>query len=129
MIELARSIKTEISEQALLLDLPLEVVPDIEINKIVKFADIQYSSQFIEYPYDIIEAVLKTFSELEETKIIGFMNISDYLDETGFNDLVDLVKTLDLKVLHIKFSEFKRSEKYDECRYYYIDNDFVDWRC
>ncbi|CUS25499.1 CRISPR-associated Csn2 family protein [Paucilactobacillus oligofermentans DSM 15707 = LMG 22743] len=128
LIELARKIKNTVTDVTYMIDLPLEVNPEIDLLKIIKFAEIEYNSIMTAGPYDIIEVILKTLSELNETKIIGMMNVSDYLRESDFKDLIQLVRTLDLKVLLIKFSEIQRSEKYDECRYYYIDNDFVDYR-
>ncbi|QER66635.1 type II-A CRISPR-associated protein Csn2 [Paucilactobacillus nenjiangensis] len=128
LIDLTRQIKSIVSDTVYMIDLPLEVNAEIDIMKIIKFSEIEYSPTMTLGPYAIIETILKTLSELNETKIIGFMNISDYLRESEFVDLVQLVKTLDLNVLLIKFSEIQRSEIYNECRYYYIDNDFVDWR-
>lgn len=51
-----------------------------------------------------------------------------YLSVSQFQELVRLIETLDLSTLLIEFSEKEKSDYYENCRYYYIDQDFIDWR-
>lgn len=128
IFELTQELKTTILEASYLLDLPFEVEEQTDLNKVLKFSNLVFSKTLDNNPYGIIETVLKIAKELAIEKVIGFMNISDYLTAEEFLELVKLTKSLDLPVLLIKFSESRRTKPYENCRYYYIDQDYVDWR-
>ncbi|KIS03032.1 type II-A CRISPR-associated protein Csn2 [Paucilactobacillus wasatchensis] len=128
IFDLAQQLKTSILEATYILDLPLQVEEQTEMSKIFKFSDLHFSSTLVSNSYGIIEAILKTANELNDDKILGFMNVSDYLTDDELVELNELVRSLKLKVLLIKFSEIERREKFNGCRYYYIDSDYVEWK-
>lgn len=128
IFELSQQLKQAVLESTYLLDLPLNIEEQTEIVKVLKFSEIGFSKDIDTSPYGIIEAVIKTAKELNLNSILGFMNVTDYLTKIEFSDLVETVKSLDMQVLIIKFSESRRAERYNGCRYYYIDRDYVDLR-
>ncbi|MGK4178621.1 type II-A CRISPR-associated protein Csn2 [Lapidilactobacillus dextrinicus] len=95
---------------------------------IIKLCNISFINTLKTQPYDIIETVLKCASELNERSILVLTNVHQYLSVSQFQELVRLIETLDLSTLLIEFSEKKKSDYYENCRYYYIDQDFIDWR-
>ncbi|WP_409338990.1 type II-A CRISPR-associated protein Csn2 [Latilactobacillus curvatus] len=72
--------------------------------------------------------MVQTAVELNESKIITLINVSHYLSINQFNELVRLVATLNVKLFLIEFSEEVKSDQYQKCYYYHIDNDYVEWR-
>lgn len=79
-------------------------------------------------PFIDIGAIVQTAVELNESKIITLINVSHYLSINQFNELVRLVATLNVKLFLIEFSEEVKSDQYQKCCYYHIDNDYVEWR-
>lgn len=128
ILESARQLQQQVLEKTYLLDLPLIINPEVELGAILKLCDLKFDRGLLKSAYAIIEAIIKTASELDEKRILGFQNITDYLTNVEFSDLVQLISQLKLPVLIIKFSEIQRSENFKNCRYLYIDQDFVDWR-
>lgn len=128
IIDQSRSLKNYVLEATYSLDLPLDVGEQIMMEKVLKLCDIHFEASLTTDCYGIMETILKTAKELNETRILGFMNISDYLTLNELQEIFKLIRTLDLPVLIIKFSEIQRSVEFNNCRYYYIDQDYVDWR-
>lgn len=128
LTELNNQVKSLIFDATFSLDLPLKVSNEFDPLKLVKYCDVGFVSALNQKPYDIIETLLKTASELKESKILVLTNVRDYLSVSQFNELVSLITTLDLNILFIEFSETDNHENFNECRYYYVDQDFVDWR-
>lgn len=124
----SRTLKNVVLEATYSLDLPLNIGDQIATEKVLKFCDLHFDTSLSTNCYGIIETILKTAKELNEQRILGFMNISDYLTLQELQDLFELIRTLDLTILIIKFSENQRSVEFNNCRYYYIDQDYVDWR-
>ncbi|WP_137596843.1 type II-A CRISPR-associated protein Csn2 [Paucilactobacillus kaifaensis] len=128
IFELSQQLKQVILESSYLMDLPLTIEEQTDIAKVIKFSEISFAKEINVNPYGIIETILKTAKELNLSSIVGFMNVTDYLTENEFSDLIESVKSLDVQILIIKFSESRRAERYNGCRYYYIDHDYVDLR-
>ncbi|AVL00697.1 type II-A CRISPR-associated protein Csn2 [Pediococcus inopinatus] len=128
LTEINNQLKSLIFDATFSLDLPLKVDSEFDPAKLVKYCDVGFVSALNRDPYGIIETVLKTASELKESKILVLTGVRNYLSVSQFNELVRLISTLDLNTLFIEFSEIDNHEEFDECRYYYVDQDFVDWR-
>lgn len=126
--ELNNRLRSLIFDAIFSLDLPLQVNDEFDPIKLIKYCDISFVSALNSDPYGIIEALLKTASELKETKILVLTGVRNYLSVSQFNELVSLISTLDLNILFIEFSEMDNHEEFNKCRYYYVDQDFVDWR-
>ncbi|WP_404804620.1 type II-A CRISPR-associated protein Csn2 [Lapidilactobacillus dextrinicus] len=75
---------------------------------IIKLCNISFINTLKTQPYDIIEAVLKCASELNERSILVLTNVHQYLSVSQFQELVRLIETLDLSTLLIEFSEKKK---------------------
>lgn len=120
--------RTAILDIAFMYDIALDVNQDWDIARTIKFFNLTFSDVVQGNSYGIIESIVLTASELNETKIIVLMNVSHYLSISQFNELVRLVATLDVKLFIIEFSESINAKKYEKCRYYYVDNDYVEWR-
>ena len=128
LVSLDQSMKSLIMDQLLTYDLPLTVNPEFSLANIMKLCNISFVNTLKTQPYDIIETVLKCASELNERSILVLTNVYQYLSVSQFQELVRLIETLDLSTLLIEFSEKKKSDYYANCHYYYIDQDFIDWR-
>lgn len=125
---LVQQLKNKVTEITYMFDLPLEVEENFEMSKIIKLCNVHFDTQVKTSPYGIIETILKTANELNETRILGFKNITDYLSDSELQEIFALSKTLNLRILLIKFSENQRTEIFKDCRYYYLDEDYVEWR-
>lgn len=128
LTEINSQLKSLIFDATFSLDLPLKVNDEFDPIKLVKYCEVSFVSALKQDPYGIIETVLKTASELKETKVLVLTSVKNYLSVSQFDELVSLIKSLDLNILFILFSEMDNHEEFDKCRYYYVDQDFVDWR-
>lgn len=128
LIKLDSQMRTAILEAAFMYDLALDIDLEWDIQKALKYFNLKFSNDIQSDPYGIIESIVLTASELNETKIIVLMNVSHYLSISQFNELVRLMATLNVKLFIIEFSETQNPIRYQECRYYHIDADYVEWR-
>ncbi|MHC9532593.1 type II-A CRISPR-associated protein Csn2 [Dellaglioa sp. L3N] len=128
LAELDTEIRTAILDLTFMYDIALEVNQEWDVTRTIKFFNLTFSNVVQGNSYGIIESIILTASELNESKIIVLMNVSHYLSISQFNELVSLVATLDVKLFIIEFSEIIDAKKYQECRYYHIDSDYVEWR-
>ncbi|MDK1735392.1 type II-A CRISPR-associated protein Csn2 [Dellaglioa algida] len=126
--QLDTEMRTAILDIAFMYDISLDVNQEWDIARTIKFFNLTFSNVVQGNSYGIIESIVLTASELNETKIIVLMNVSHYLSISQFNELVRLVATLDVKLFIIEFSEIIYAKKYQNCRYYHIDNDYIEWR-
>lgn len=105
LTDLNNKLKSLIFDATFSLDLPLKVDSEFDPVKLVKYCNVGFVSALNRDSYDIIETVLKTASELKETKILILTNVRNYLSVSQFNELVSLISTLDLNILFIEFSD------------------------
>lgn len=119
---------TAIQDILLYLDLPLEVSYDGDIKKVLKNSKIHMNPLLSMDPYAIIETDLKLHMECNDTSCIGLSSVANYLDEKQIQEIISLNREINTTLLLVEFSEFKDKEFYQNCDYYYIDEDFVDWR-
>ena len=127
-IQIDQQLKSLVMDELLMYDLPLTVDAEFSLSKLLKTTNISFVSDLKTQPYDIIETVLKCASDLDERGILVLTNVHQYLSVSQFQELVRLIETLDLYTLLIEFSELKSDDYFANCQYYYIDQDFVDWR-
>lgn len=128
LVQLDNQIRTAISDTILMYDLSLTVGQEWNISKLLKYISVKFFNSIQADPYGIIENIVKTVSELNNNKIIILMNVSHYLSISQFNELVRLIAALDVKLFIIEFLEKAFPKKYQDCRYYHIDRDYVEWR-
>ncbi|MYV17789.1 type II-A CRISPR-associated protein Csn2 [Furfurilactobacillus milii] len=128
MADEARQLNTHVLEASYLMDLPLEVKPILDVETVLKNTGLSFSDDVSKDPYAKIEALIKTFSEINEHRIIVQTNLSHYLNVTQFCQLEELVETIGTQLLLIEFSDRDRHELFKQCDYTFIDADFVDWR-
>lgn len=128
LMELDTEMRTAILDVTFMYDIALEVSQEWNIARTIKFFNLSFPEVVQANSYGIIESIVTTASELNESKIIVLMNVSHYLSITQFDELVRLVATLDVKLFIIEFSENINTKRYQECRYYHIDTDYVEWR-
>lgn len=128
LLDRGREVVSEVTDVSFLMDLPLEVssLPDVE--KIIKFVGISFPSELAGNPYAILETLIQTHVELGIKKQLVLTNASHYISKQQFRDLSHLVSDLNVTVVDIEFSEISRAEKFSDTCYYYVDEDFVDWR-
>lgn len=128
LLDRGREMVSGVTDVSFLMDLPLEVssLPDIE--KIMKFVGISFPSELSGNPYAILETLIQTHVELGIKKQLVLTNISHYISKSQFCDLSHLVSDLSATVIDIEFSEISRADKFKNACYYYVDEDFVDWR-
>jgi len=128
LVGLDSQMRAAILEAAFMYDLALDIDLEWDVQKALKYFNLKFSNDIQTNPYGIIESIVATASELNETKIIVLMNVSHYLSISQFNELVRLMATLNVKLFIIEFSETSNPTRYQECRYYHIDADYVEWR-
>lgn len=128
MADEARQLNTHVLEASYLMDLPLEVKPILDVETVLKNTGLSFSDDVSKDPYAKIEALIKSFSEINEHRIIVQTNLSHYLNVTQFCQLEELVETMGTQLLLIEFSDRDRHELFKKCDYTFIDADFVDWR-
>lgn len=126
--QLDSEICTILLDAAFMYDLPLCVDREWDMARMIKFFNLSFSNDLQNDPYGIIEGIVTTASELNETKVIVLMNVSHYLSINQFNELVRLMPTLNVKLFIIEFLENADPNKYQDCRYYHIDSDYVEWQ-
>lgn len=128
LLDKSRELSSEVTDLSFMMDLPLEIstLPDVE--KIMKFVGISFPSDIAKNPLELLETLIQTHVELGLHKAIVLTNISHYISKSGFIALTKIVSDLQVKLIDIEFSEFRRVESYENCCYYYVDSDFVDWR-
>lgn len=128
LLDRSREVVSEVTDVSFLMDLPLEVnsLPDLE--KIMKFVGLSFPAELASNPYAILETLVQTQVELGIKRQLVLTNISHYLSNKQFSDLSHLVSDLNATVIDIEFSETGRAEKFVDACYYYVDEDFVDWR-
>ncbi|SPC38732.1 type II-A CRISPR-associated protein Csn2 [Latilactobacillus fuchuensis] len=128
LVGLDSQMRAAILEAAFMYDLALDIDLEWDVQKALKYFNLKFSNDIQTNPYGIMESIVATASELNETKIIVLMNVSHYLSISQFNELVRLMATLNVKLFIIEFSETSNPTRYQECRYYHIDTDYVEWR-
>lgn len=128
LITLDMQVKSAVLDVLYMYDLSLDVDAASDISRLLKYTGVHFSTDIKRDPYGIIESILMVASELNETKIITLLNVSHYLSISQFQELVRLMATLNVKLFIIEFSEKSQDQKYQDCRYYYIDDDFVEWQ-
>lgn len=128
LTQLDSEIRSTILDAAFMYELTLDVNQEWDLQRMIKFYNLQFSTAVQHDPYGIIESIVQTAVELNESKIITLINVSHYLSINQFNELVRLVATLNVKLFLIEFSEEVKSDQYQKCCYYHIDNDYVEWR-
>lgn len=128
LLDRSREVVSEVTDVSFLMDLPLEVssLPDVE--KIIKFVGVSFPSELAGNPYAMLETLIQTHVELGIKKQLVLTNVSHYISKNQFRNLSHLVSDLNVTVVDIEFSEISRAEKFLDACYYYVDEDFVDWR-
>jgi len=128
LIDKGQELVTKVTDASFMLDLPLEISAMPDIDKIMKFGGMSFPAELTGNPYAILETLIRTHVELGLKKSVVLTNVSHYLDKQDFNHLNQLVHELGVTVLIIEFSELNRKVKFDNACYYYVDEDFVDFR-
>ncbi|QMU07712.1 type II-A CRISPR-associated protein Csn2 [Levilactobacillus suantsaii] len=118
---------TQILGDSYLLDVPLNVPETPALAKLVKLSGLQLEESVNREPYGILETLIKTLVELNDQKMVVLTNISHYLQVPRLKMLRKVVATTYLPVLDIEFSENRQKDYFKECRYHFIDHDFILW--
>ncbi|WP_259764113.1 type II-A CRISPR-associated protein Csn2 [Pediococcus pentosaceus] len=116
-----------VSEQLFLLDLPIEVNFDFDLKKLFKYCGIRFDPILISKPYGIIETIIKIHETSNLDSCIALTNVAHYLTSVEFEELSQLVKETNQKILLIEFTEIEEQNFYGNAEFYYIDTDFIDW--
>lgn len=116
-----------VSEQLFLLDLPIEVNFDFDLKKLFKYCGIRFDPILISKPYGIIETIIKIHETSNLDSCIALTNVAHYLTSVEFEELSQLVKETNQKILLIEFTEIEEQSFYGNAEFYYIDTDFIDW--
>lgn len=106
---------------------PLVIDHDLDLKKLYKYIGFKLDDIAKNSPYDIISITLNMLSIFESDKLIVLTNLLNYFDDSELKEIKLLIESLNLNVLILNFSNNKR-HIIEECRHYFIDQDFVDWR-
>lgn len=126
--EQVRALYSVIQETLFMTDLPLEVHYDGDVKRLLNYCKIKFSPSVQQSPYDIIKTDLKLHLECADSSCIGLSNVANYLTPEQFNELQQLNMELEIPVLLIEFTEMSNRKYYGDVEFYYIDQDFVDWK-
>ncbi|WP_143462189.1 type II-A CRISPR-associated protein Csn2 [Levilactobacillus enshiensis] len=122
-----RRLLSQLLADSYLMDVPLELPEIPGLAKLIKFSNIQLTSELNDDAYAIIETLIKVLLELNDHKLIVLTNVSHYLSSSQLQMLVRFMANADLPLLLIEFSPTKRTSYFKECDYHFIDDDFVLW--
>ncbi|WP_295730769.1 type II-A CRISPR-associated protein Csn2 [uncultured Limosilactobacillus sp.] len=118
---------TVLQESLFMTDLPIEVSYDGDLKRLLSYSRIKLSAEHEMRPYDIIASDLKIHLECNLKSIVCFCNIANYLSRSEFCELQAEVKSLNIPLLLIEFSEINERSFYQESNCLFIDQDFIDW--
>lgn len=127
MVDQSRQLAMNVFEKSFFTDVPFTVSPVTTPETILKFADLHISDEAVSMPCDKISVSIKVLNELEDTKINVLINTSHYASHTNFSDLVEQVAGTDVMMLLIEFSDLSRRQYFKKSRYYFIDQDLVEF--
>lgn len=116
-----------VQDSLLLNNIPLTLSSNQDIKKFLKLEEIQIDQFFLLNPYDIIETVLKIHQECNLKTIPVICNVTNYLEKDQFRQLNNLVKQTDQNLILIEFTDKDFKVVPENVRFYYIDEDLVDW--
>lgn len=126
--DVARQLYSTIQEVLFMTDLPLEVQYDGDVKRLINYCRIRFSTLMQQHPYDIIKTDLKLHLECADDSCIGLSNVANYLSPTVFKELLQLDTELKVPLLLVEFTELDNRQYYQNAEFYYIDQDFVDWK-
>lgn len=119
---------TDLQEMLFMVDLPLEVQFNGDFKNLLTYSKPTLSSLIMSKPYDKIKTDLKIHLECSSNSCVGLSNVANYLSATQFKELLDDVQQLNIPVLLIEFTEIKNRDYYGKSLFYFVDEDFVDWK-
>lgn len=122
-IEIRKAIQTRL----FMIDVPLSVDFNVSILEIFKNAKIHLEDDIIDNPYDIINLLIRLKIEIDDKSMIVVSNLANYLDDNQLADIHSLCIETGLSILDIEYENVSINRS-STCRYYFIDNDFVDWQ-
>lgn len=126
--ELDRRLKAKVLDASFRFDLSLTVDNQCDFTKLIKYCGLSFVPEIKQDAYDIISTVIKSLSELNDSRMVVLKDADHYLGVSQLEELVRLVNTLGKTVLLVSFSEINCGEKIHECDYYYVDEDFEVWK-
>ncbi|MCC6120744.1 type II-A CRISPR-associated protein Csn2 [Lactiplantibacillus plantarum] len=118
---------TLVQQCLFMIDLPLEVTYDWDLKKLFKYCRIHFNADTMQNPYAIIESIIKIHLECGLKSAVGLTNVAHYLNQQQLTDLSRLTSSTGISTLLVEFTDMKSQELYNNCEFYYIDEDFVDW--
>ncbi|WP_395318693.1 type II-A CRISPR-associated protein Csn2 [Fructilactobacillus frigidiflavus] len=127
LFQLDSEMKSIFLGAAYLDDFPIQVDEDWDINKQYAYTGTKLLSVNHDNPYDIIKEVLNLYAKFDSKKLLVLKDLFNYLYSNQIESLIQMIKTLELKVLILDFSSEDYSTLLEECRHYCIDRDFVRW--
>ena len=116
-----------VQDSLLLNDIPLTLSANQDIKRFLKLEEIRIDQFFLLNPYDIIETVLKIHQECNLKTIPVICNATNYLEKDQLRQLNNLVKQTDQNLILIEFTDKDFKVVPENVRFYYIDEDLVDW--
>lgn len=123
----AQRLFTVLQESLFMTDLPIEVSYDGDLKRLLSYSRIKLPSEHEMQPYDIIVSDLKVHLECNLKSITCFCNVANYISKSEFCDLQAEVKSLNIPLLLIEFSEIDKRSFYKKSNFLFIDQDFIDW--
>ncbi|MCK8620415.1 type II-A CRISPR-associated protein Csn2 [Apilactobacillus kunkeei] len=118
-----------IQEKLFFLDIPLLITQDIDIEKSIKKLNIHLNPDIEGNPYDILELLIRLKMETQDKSLIVVNNLANYLNNDQLQSIEKLCKEFKVPLLDIEFCKNKdiNNTDFSFCKYYFIDDDFVDW--
>lgn len=124
----AQKLFSALQETLFMTDLPLQVQFNGDIKSLMSYAKPSLSDVMIAKPYDKIKTDLKIHLECNSNSCVGLSNVANYLTASQFRELLMENEQLNIPILLIEFTEMSKRDYYGKSQFYYIDEDFVDWK-
>lgn len=116
-----------VNDSLLLEDIPLSIDFSQDLKKFLKLENLHLNTDYIQDSYDILETIIKIHQQCNLMTIPVVCNVAHYLNETELNEINQLLKQTNLKMILIEFTDPKFMIIPEDAEFYYIDEDLVDW--
>ncbi|QEU47553.1 type II-A CRISPR-associated protein Csn2 [Schleiferilactobacillus harbinensis] len=107
---------------------PFKVDSTVDVAAIVKAIGPKAPPIPITEVYDNIELCCKTRQIMSLDNPCAFLNASHYLTRKELAQLEETSRQYNAAIIVGEFSSVRREHLFENSRYYFIDDDFVDWR-
>ena len=128
LLDAQREVSRLVLDASFSMDVPLAVKDNLSLESIIKFSGLHLEMPPADQICAKIELLFKILQEISDSRLVVITDLSHFVDAQELTHLVEQVTDSELTVLLIEFSNTSRASEFKKCRYYYVDEDLVDFR-